>query len=153
MTTAALAKKTRTLPLSKIGAVIAQGLSYVTTLWLIEWVWVDGDWGMRVLVALLLEVSFVALKESLFVGHGDDRLGWIGFLVDAIINMGGALPRAGAVITFPPLAVILSIAGVYERAQSTMATLEGVPVSWGGFLVALISGIILSVAPHYLWKR
>lgn len=139
--------------LYKIAAAVAQLLSYLTTLWGVEWVWPDGQPMYRYVVALLIEVSLLAMKKALFDGDGEnDAVGWAGFVIDSITNLGGALPRASLVVTFPPFAVVLQAVGLYRGATATMAVVQH-PISYGGFIIAIIGAILLAVAPHKLWQR
>lgn len=138
----------------RVVAVLASVFSLLTTVWAVEWVWPDGNPLHRWLAAGLVELIFFALKLTLFNGSSaDDSLGWIGFILDTITNMGGILPRASAVITFPPFALVFSLFTVYDELTSQAARVNGAAITWGGIPVALIGAVILSVAPFYLWKR
>jgi hypothetical protein len=147
-------RRASSLNIYKTTAVIAQLLSYLTTLWFVEWVWPDGQPMHRYAVALVIEALLVAMKFTLFDGSGDnDGIGWAGFVIDALTNLGGALPRASAVVTFPAFAILLQVSGLYAGATTTMATIQGNAITYGGLAVGLVSAILLAVAPHKLWKR
>lgn len=139
---------------NRIAAVVAGLMSLLTTVWAVEWIWVEGDNLYRWGVAVLFEALLIAFKSSLFNGSAkDDSLGWAGFIIDGVINAGGIVSRTGRVLTFPPIAALLTATGLMAPLSAQMAVLNGVPISWGGFILALIGGILLSVAPHFLWKR
>lgn len=147
-------RRKRSLNIYKVTAAIAQLLSYLTTLWFVEWVWSDGQPMHRYAVALLIEAVLTAMKLTLLDGSGEnDGIGWAGFVIDALTNLGGALPRASAVVTFPAFAIVLQLIGLYTGATTTLATIQGNAITYGGAVVALISAIILAVLPHQLWNR
>lgn len=127
---------------SKVGAAGAQFLSWLTTFWAVQWVWPEGQLLWQVVVAAALEALLVVMKTQLFNG-GRPEVGWVGLAIDAIINTGGLLPRAGRVLTFPPIAAILSMVGLNMRDANT--------ITIGGFILALAGGILLSALPHRLW--
>lgn len=141
------------IPFNKIMAAAAQLLSLLTTLWFVEWVWPTGQWPARLVVALVAEGILFALKSSLFRGDDNPGMSWTGFIIDSILNMGGVLPVTSRMITFPPIAAVLGATQVLPLASGTMATMSGNAVSYGGFILAIIGGILLSVAPHYLWTH
>lgn len=129
---------------SKFGAVGAQFLSWLTTFWAVQWVWPEGQLIWQIGVAVALEGLLVVMKTQLFNG-GRPEVGWIGLVIDAIINTGGLLPRAGRVLTFPPIATLLSMLSLNMGDTNT--------VTIGGFLLALAGGILLSALPHRLWDE
>lgn len=154
-----MAVKSRTLtrdgkpfPFNKLMAGFAQFLSFLTTLWFVEWVWPEGGGLARFAIALVAEGILLAFKSSLWQGesHG---MSWTGFGIDTILNAGGVLPITSRMLLFPPLAAVLGAMGVLPYSAATMATVAGNVVSYGGFLLAIIGGILLSVAPHYLWTH
>jgi hypothetical protein len=145
-------------PLWRTGlAGILQLVSFFTTLWAVQWVWPEGQLNHQVFVGLIAEAALVGLKSLLFVGRrGDMVAGWVGFVIDAILNTGGLLPRADRLLTFGPIAAVLSLFGlnVADLPQAITITADGKPleVTIGGLLVALLSGALLSMLPHRLWK-
>lgn len=148
------ARKASGANIFKLTAAIAQLLSFLTTLWCVEWIWSDGQPLHRYAAALVIEITLVAMKLTLFNGSGrDDAVGWSGMVIDVILNTGGALPRASLLMTFPPIAVLLQIIGLYTGATYPLATIQEITISHGGGVTALLGGILLAVAPHYLWKR
>lgn len=132
-------------PIRRVMAVVAQLASYMTTLWAVQWIWDDGPLGYQVLAAAVVEVLLIAMKSALFNDDGgDDTIGWAGFAIDAVVNAGGVLPRAGKLLTWPPIAGLFDLFGV-DGADPTVQTV-------GSFLIAAVVGILLSVLPHRLWK-
>lgn len=131
----------------KFGAVLAQAASLMTTYWCVEWI-MEPKPAQRTLalgIAIGVEVLLVLMKRCLFDGsHRNDGVGWFGLVLDTIINAGGILPKAGRLLTFPPIAAILFLAGV-NAAHPTVNAI-------GSFLVALLFGALLSVLPHRLWR-
>lgn len=133
-------------PIRKIMAVVAQLASYMTTLWAVQWIWNDGPLIGQVLIGVAVEVLLLAMKSALFNENGgDDAIGWAGFVIDALVNAGGVLPRAARLITWPPMTALLGFVGI--------STSEPGVLTIGGFLIAAITGILLSVLPHRLWKE
>lgn len=146
-------------------AVIAHGLSFATTLWFIQWVWPGGDIRAQGCVAYVLEFFLFGLKSVLLNGEvSDDGIGWVGVGADAVINAGGILLRAGDILTFPPFAVVLALVGMLINGllglltlpplppDWVITTIQDVPITLGGLLFAIASGILLSAAPHRIWQ-
>lgn len=145
------------------GAIIGHAFSYLTTLWAVQWVWPSGDLVLQSLVAYLLEFLLFTMKGALWnTKAGDDGVGYAGVGIDTLINAGGILPRAAAVLSFPPVAVVLALFGALLGAQRLMffglplTTLtaggETFAVTLSGLLVAIGGGILLSAAPHRIWR-
>lgn len=132
----------------KIGAVITSIISWLTTYWCVLWIMQPADDASKALplgVSIVAELVLVLMKRCLFnADRGDDSIGWAGFVIDAIINAGGILPRAGRLLTFPPIAAMLGAVGLDIADPRTN--------SIGAFAVAIIAGSLLSVLPHRLWK-
>jgi hypothetical protein len=110
-----------------------------------------------VFVGLIVEAALVGLKSLLFIGRrGDGVAGWAGFTIDAVLNTGGLLPRADRLLTFGPIAAVLSLFGlnVAELPKAVTAMADGKPleVTIGGLLVAILGGVLLSILPHRLWR-
>lgn len=132
-------------PIRRIIAVVAQLASYMTTLWAVQWVWNDGLLHYQVLAAVVVEVVLVGMKSALWgKRNGDHTIGWAGFVIDTATNVGGILPRAGRLLTWPPVATLLGVFSV-NSAEPAVQTA-------GGFTLALLFGILLSVLPHRLWR-
>lgn len=132
----------------KIGALIAAGISWVTTYWCVLWVMEpkpEDGYALVIGISIVVEIILTLMKRCLFnKDRSDDGIGWAGLIVDAIINAGGILPRAGKLLTFPPIAAILTVVGV----NAADPKINGV----GAFILAIIAGALLSVLPHRLWK-
>ncbi len=132
----------------KIGAVITSIISWLTTYWCVLWIMqpaADDGQALPFAVSVVAEIVLVLMKRCLFnADRGDDTIGWAGFVIDAIINAGGILPRAGRLLTFPPIAAMLTATGLDISDPGTN--------SIGAFIVAIIAGSLLSVLPHRLWK-
>lgn len=132
----------------KIGAIIASIVSWITTYWCVLWIMEpapEAGYGMAIGVSIVAEIILTLMKRCLFnKDKSDDGIGWAGLIVDAIINAGGILPRAGKLLTFPPIAAILTVVG-FDTANPKA-------ISIGAFVVALLAGALLSVLPHRLWK-
>lgn len=73
-----------------------------------------------------------------------DAITWAGFAIDTVTNLGGILPRAALLLTWPPVAALLAVFGA-NGADPTVQTI-------GGFLIALSGGILLAILPHRLWR-
>jgi lipid-A-disaccharide synthase-like uncharacterized protein len=136
---------------------VLQGASFFTTLWAVQWIWPEGQLSHQVFVGFIAEAALVGLKSLLFVGRrGDGVAGWIGFVIDAILNTDGLLPRADRLLTFGPIAAVLSLFGlnVSGLPMAVTITADGKPleVTIGGLLVALLGGALLSILPHRLWR-
>lgn len=126
-------------------AAVAQAASYMTTLWAVQWVWDDGSLAAQIVAALVVEAVLVGMKSALFdKGSGNDGIGWAGFVIDALTNLGGILPRAGKVLTWPPIATLLGLLGL-SAADTTVQSV-------GGLIIAGAAAILLSVLPHRLWR-
>ncbi len=132
----------------KIGAIIAGIISWITTYWCVIWIMEptpETGYTMAIGVAIIAEIILTLMKRCLFnKDRSDDGIGWAGLIVDAVINAGGILPRAAKLLTFPPIAAILTVVGVNASSPSVQ--------NIGGFIIAIAAGALLSVLPHRLWK-
>ena len=80
------------------------------------------------------------MKRLLFDEQAhNDGIGWAGFIIDAIINAGGAFPKMGRLAAWPPLAALVGAFGL-DTSQGGGNTIMA-------FALALLGGIILSVLP------
>lgn len=130
----------------KIGALITAAISWLTTYWCVVWIIQPeaGSYTIPIIVSIIAEIILTLMKRCLFnTDRSDDGIGWAGIIVDTIINAGGILPRAGRLLTFPPIAAILAVVGINASNTSVQ--------NIGGFILALIGGALLSVLPHRLW--
>jgi hypothetical protein len=133
--------------MNRIGAIVAQLLSYATTLSAAIFVIRPGDevaWALTILVSLGFEVLFMAMKEKLFSKPGHPA-GWIGLILDGAVNTGGILPWAGRLLTFGPILLMLGVFRVDVSDPATTMT--------GGVIVSAIFGFVLSIVPHWLWRK
>lgn len=132
----------------KLSAVLAQLLSYMTTYWAVEWIAepkTDQQYAIAMAVALAFEFLLVKMKSLLFDEAAEnDGIGWLGFVIDAVINAGGIVTKSGRLLTWPPIAAILAAFGLNAADPRTNAI--------GGFVVALALGAMLSFLPHRLWR-
>jgi hypothetical protein len=148
------------------GAVIAHGLSYVTTLWAVQWCAPQLELRAAGVAAYVLEFLLFAMKSALTnSAKGDDGVGWAGVGIDAVINAGGLIPYAPAILTFPPIAVLLALVGwVFGLAGVSLLWAGApfvhlpygagtVPISLSVLNVGLAGGILLSAMPQRLWRR
>jgi hypothetical protein len=128
----------------RLGAWATHGASWLTTYWLCEWVGQPAtDAGYAIVVAVALIIEFFILhkmKNLLFDDQAhNDGVGWAGFIIDAIVNAGGAFPRMGRLAAWPPLAALVGAFGL-DTTQGSGNTILA-------FVLALAGGIILSVLP------
>jgi len=130
----------------KVGALITAAISWMTTYWCVLWIMEPKDgYALAIGVSIVAEIVLTLMKRCLFnADRSDDGIGWAGLVVDAIINAGGILPRAGRLLTFPPIAAILTVVGVDTNIPSINSA--------GAFIIAILAGALLSVLPHRLWK-
>lgn len=132
----------------RIGSIVTQLLSWLTTFWFCEWVAQPADsraWWLVVIGSALIEYILVQLKRLLYdrkKGHAG--LGVTGILIDTVLNTGGLFDKSGRVLTFPPIAAVLLFAqiNIYDPTINQV----------GAFIVALVAGFILSLAPIQLWN-
>lgn len=131
----------------KVGALITAAVSWLTTYWCVLWVMQptpETGYAVTIGVSVVAELILTLMKRCLFnTDKSDDGIGWAGLIVDAVINAGGILPRAGRLLTFPPIAAMLLAIGV-NAADTRVNTI-------GAFIIALVAGALLSVLPHRLW--
>lgn len=131
----------------KVGALITAVVSWLTTYWCVLWVMQpapNDGYTVVIVVSVIAELVLTLMKRCLFnTDKTDDGIGWAGLIVDAVINAGGILPRAGRLLTFPPIAAMLVAVGVDPASAQVNAV--------GAFIVAIIAGSLLSVLPHRLW--
>jgi hypothetical protein len=145
-----------------LGAVIAHGLSYLTTLWFVQWCWPAGDLFAQGVAGYVLEVLLFAFKVALWSNTPEGRgVGWTGVGLDGVINMGGLLPYAEKILTFPPIAAMLALLDVLlpfdlKQLGVPFAMIPfgpaPLPISASVLIVALGGGILLSAGPQRLWR-
>ncbi len=128
----------------RLGAWATHAASWLTTYWLCEWVGdPKTDEGRAVVIVISVILEFFVLhkmKKLLFdEKKSNDGIGWAGFIIDSIVNAGGAFPKMGRLAAWPPLAALVSAFGVDTTKGSGQAI--------AAFVLALIGGIILSIIP------
>lgn len=154
----------QTIPFRRILAIVLGVASFVTTLWFVQWIWEDGPFWWQFGLAVVAELLLIGLKEQLYRQGGDMIAGWVGVIIDAIINTGGILPKSCRILSFPPIAV------VGEALSSGVEPLKATASAGGGLhmdvqvitactmysiesvVIALIFGMMLSVFPNRLWR-
>jgi hypothetical protein len=137
---------TRTGPLRRIGAVITQIMSYLTTLSAAAYVMrpeTEVGWALTAGAALAFEIVFIVMKETIF-SNPADPMGWLGFVIDGLVNAGGIFSWAGRLLTFAPIAVMLGLLRVDVSDPTTTLI--------GGAVISVAFGGFLSYAPHRLWR-
>lgn len=134
--------KATPIPWRRVLAGAAQLASWATTFWFVQFVWPEGAAPYQALIAIAVEALFVVMKERLFRGD-DPTIGWVGFVLDAVVNAGGILPKSCRVLAFPPIAALLTAFGLTGACQ-----VYSVP----SVAFALLCGALLSVLPHRLWR-
>lgn len=133
-----------------IAALIAQALSYLTTLGAAAFFVQPGQdlrrWGAAIGVAIAFEALFFGMKESMFQPGGLNKvIGAIGFLADGVINAGGIMAIALGILTFGPIALILGVAEV------DISSPDAILLASAG--LSLVLGLVLSLLPHGLWRQ
>jgi len=128
----------------RLGAWALHAASWLTTYWLCEWVGdpkTDQGRAVVVVVAIILEFFVLhKMKKLLFdEKKSNDGIGWAGFIIDSIINAGGAFPKMGRLASWQPLAALVSAFGI--------DTTKGTGNTVAAFILALSIGVILSIAP------
>jgi hypothetical protein len=127
----------------RVSAWIAHAGSWLTTYWLVEWIGdpkTDTGRALVVLVAIAVEFTLHKMKKLLFDEHKhNDGVGWAGFIIDSIVNAGGAFPKAGRFAAWPPLVALVGAFGVDSS--------KGPGNTVAAFILALVGGTILSVLP------
>jgi hypothetical protein len=105
------------------------------------------QWAIVAAFALLFEMFFVFVKESAFKpGIPPKAIAFIfGYLPDGLINAGGIMFFAAAVLTFGPIAAMLGVVEV-DLANPDELLLIVIGIS-------LFFGFGLSIAPHILWRN
>ena len=134
--------------MQKVGAAVAQLFSLATTVAFVVLFTQAADprgWGATAVYSILLEALLFAFKEGLFRKHPAlVFFGFIGVAADGIINTGGILQIATGLLTFQPVMIMLGVAEVDMGNPDQVLTAT--------FIASLILGIVLSLAPHVLWR-
>lgn len=135
---------------NRIAAVGLQVLSYAATANFFAFFLEPGTnprmWLIVGVVAVLIEGLFVAVKESAFQpGLPPKIIACIfGYGPDGVINAGGIMFFAAALLTFRPIAAMLGMAEVdLSNPDEILLIVIG---------ISTIFGFALSIAPHILWR-
>jgi hypothetical protein len=100
-------------------------------------------WAVAVGVGTMIEVILYGMKELLWDEERGDSMGYIGILLDWIVNAGGVVPYATRLLSWGPFAAIIGLLGIENTTANQTI---------GGLILSLIFGFILSIAPHVLWR-
>lgn len=129
-------------------AVAIQIGSWFATLWLVQWLWPAAELQYQLIAAVIAECIFIAAKEQLFAG-GELWIGWLGLVLDGLINMGGIMPATCRFIGFGPLQLVIrAFSDLPPGAPAPgCSPFDALPV-----FLALLLGALFSVGPHRLWR-
>ena len=126
----------------KIGAILAQAGSFLTTFAFFNAVLIGADALLIFGIAAGVEFLLTLGKGLLFnTTRHDDAVGWSAILFDTLLNAGGLWPYT-ARLTATPTAVMLTEA----------LHLQGQMGSIPALILALVFGFWLAVSPHRLWR-
>lgn len=132
-----------------LSALILQGFSYYTTMAFVALLIRPHDqrsWAITVGLAILAEAMLFGMKEELWrPGAAHKAVGVVGVVGDGFVNAGGLGAVALAVLTFGPGAFMLGQMEVDLRDPGTLI--------WASMAVSLVIGVVLSIAPHIMWRN
>lgn len=143
---------------NRVAAIGLQVASYITTLWLTEWILKPTNQTEQIaafIIAAIAEFILVKMKSALFNATArDDVVGWAGFIIDGAINALGVFEKIRSFLAYPPnAAMILSLITEANREKSAAEQLTVTAVTLLiAVLLAIIVGGLLSVLPHRLWR-
>lgn len=128
--------------LYRIGAVVAQILSFLTTYAFIAAV-LQGATGLTVfLVGLGVELLLSLAKSAMFKASArDGAVGWAAIAFDSLLNAGGLWPISKNIGSTPTAKMIAEWLGLTTDVSGTAAV-----------VIALALGFLLSILPWYLWR-
>lgn len=133
--------------MSTVARLILLAFSFATTFLATRHVMRPGDdptaLAVVFAIAIAVEAALYGLKETWF--GGSRGAGAVGFVIDGIINTGGALTFAGRILTFSPIALMLGFVGL-PVTDPTISLI-------GTVLISTILGFGLSIVPHLMKKR
>lgn len=139
MSTRAAAGRNVTINGRKVGAALAQVLSFVTTWMCIHALGFDGVVGF--FIALGLEFLLLAAKFSFLNGRGE-VMGFSAVLIDTVLNAGGMYPYIANIDRTPAWAM-------FTQALQ----LEGTARPLAVLIFSLAFGFLLSAIPTWLWRE
>jgi hypothetical protein len=128
--------------LYRIGAVVAQVLSFLTTYAFIVAV-LKGATGLTAfLVSVGVELLLSLAKSAMFKARArDGAVGWAAIGFDSLLNAGGLWPIAKNIGGTPTATMIAEWLGFSTDVSNTSAV-----------VIALALGFLLSILPWYLWR-
>lgn len=124
-----------------IGAGLTQVGSFLTTYAFFLAVMNGASWPIILAVAGVVEFVLALGKSLLFRKRRDGVVGGASVLFDTLLNAGGIWPYARNLSASPPAIMI-------REAFALSGTMSAVTV----FVIALIIGYLLAIAPHRLWR-
>lgn len=126
----------------KIGAVLAQVGSCLTTYAFFQAIMVGSDLPIVIAVSICVEFILFLGKKMLFSKrHNSKQIAVPSIMLDTLLNAGGLWPYAKN-IAASPTAIMLS------EALALRDTIGAIPA----LILSLVAGYLLAVAPHTLWK-
>lgn len=126
----------------RIGAVVAQALSYATTYAFVAAVMTGATTLTIFLVSAGAELILSLAKSALFkVRQRDGAVGVSAFFFDGLLNAGGLWPYTKNIGSTPTATMIAEWLGISNGVNATAA-----------IVIALGLGALLSVLPWYLWR-
>lgn len=124
-----------------IGAAIAQVGSLLTTYFFFAAIMAGAALPVVIGVSVVIEFILALGKSLLFGRRRDGVVGGAAVLFDTLLNAGGIWPYARNIAASPPAVMIM-------EAFALRDTMGAVPA----FIIALVAGYLLAVAPHRLWR-
>jgi hypothetical protein len=124
------------------GAILAQVGSYLTTYAFFLAVLKGMQLPLVIGIALAAEFLLFLGKGLLFNSRRHDgAAGWASVLIDTLLNAGGLWPYVTRVADTPTAKMIVEAFGL----RGTMGHVSA-------FLLTLVAGYMLAVAPHRIWR-
>lgn len=131
-----------------VARLILIAFSYATTLLAAIHVLRPGEdataLAVTAAVALAVEAALYGMKEAWFKGGSGRAVSVLGFVIDGLVNTGGALTFTGRLLTFGPIALTIGLTGL-SVADPTVNLI-------GTIVLGVVLGFGLSVAPHLLGR-
>lgn len=126
----------------KIGAAVAQALSFGTTLAFVAVLLPDTSAIVVFSIALALEGVLSLMKNAIFRSkRNSGAVGLSAFVFDGLLNAGGLFPLMQRIGGTPTGKMFTAWLDLQAGANNTAA-----------IVLALVFGVLLSAAPWYLWR-
>jgi hypothetical protein len=126
----------------KVGAAVAQALSFGTTLAFVGVLLVDMQPVVVFLIAGGLEGVLSLMKNAIFRSRRNSgAVGLSAFIFDGLLNAGGLFPLMQRIGDTPTGKMFTTWLGLQAGANATAAV-----------VLALVFGGLLSAAPWFLWR-